>query len=352
MKNFKQNIKFLLAVVSFLGLACNGGDDKSAADLTVPVVVEKIKRGPIAKFISTTGTLRSIKEEAVIAEVQGVLNLAKTNGTVLHAGTKVEKDRLLAEIDNQEYVLEVRVESQKLAMQNADRELKKQEALFKEGGVTEKELEVARKSALDARLNYEAAELKADKLKLRAPISGFITNLQANFDGIQVQRGFQLCKIMDYTTTFVQVNLPNSDLGQIQAGQKVNVTNYALEGETFEGRVTAIEPTIDAQTRTFAATVQIENPKLRLRPGMFVKADIIIEDHPDAVIIPKSALQTREGLPITFVVEGVSAHLREVVTGIETKEEIEILEGLAEGERLVVKGHETLRDKSKVRITE
>ncbi len=345
-------MKFLFIFLALFSLACNGGDDKSAADLTVPVVVEKIKRGPIAKFISTTGTLRGIKEEAVIAEVQGVLNLVQTNGTVLHAGTKVEKDRLLAEIDNQEYVLEVRVESQKLAMQNADRELKKQQALFKEGGVTEKELEVARKSALDARLNYEAAELKAGKLKLRAPISGFITNLQSNFDGIQVQPGFQFCKIMDYTTTFVQVNLPNSDLAQIQAGQKVNVTNYALEGETFEGRVTAIEPTIDAQTRTFSATVQIENPKLRLRPGMFVKTDIIIEDHSDAVIIPKSALQTREGLPVTFVVEGVSAHLREVVTGLETKEEIEILEGLVEGERLVVKAHETLRDKSKVRITE
>ncbi len=350
MKNLKR-IKFLFVLLSLLGFACNGDDDKSAADLTVPVVVEKIKLGSIARFISTTGTLHGIKEEAVIAEVQGILNLAKTNGTFLHAGIKVEQDRLLAEIDNQEYVLEVRVESQKLAMQNAERELKKQQALFKEGGVTEKELEVARKTALDARLNHEAAVLKADKLKLQAPISGFITNLQSNLDGIRIQRGFQLCKIMDYTTTLVQVHLPNSDLGQIRIGQKVNVTNYALEGETFEGRVTAIEPTIDAQTRTFTATVQVENPQLRLRPGMFVKTDIIIEDHQDAVIIPKSALQTREGLPITFVVEGVSAHLREVVTGIETKEEIEILEGLAEGERLVVKGHETLRDKSKVRVT-
>lgn len=347
-----ENIKFSFVLLCFIGLACNGGDDKSAADLTVPVVVEKIKRGPIAKFISTTGTLRGIKEEAVIAEVQGVLHLAQTNGTVLHAGTKIEKGRLLAEIDNQEYLLEIRVESQKLAMQNAERELQKQEALFKEGGVTEKELEIARKTALDARLNYEAAELKADKLKLQAPISGFITNLQSNYDGIQVQRGFQLCKIIDYTTTLVQVNLPNSDLGQVQAGQKVNVTNYAREGEVFEGNVIAIDPTINAQTRTFTATVLVENPKLRLRPGMFVKTAIIIEEHPDAVIIPKSALQTREGLPVTFVVEGVSAHLREVVTGIETKEDIEIIEGLAEGERLVVRGHETLRDKSKVRVTE
>lgn len=352
MKNQKLNIYFLIALLSISAVACNGGDDKSAADLTVPVVVEKIKSGPIAKFISTTGTLRGIKEETVIAEVQGVLSFAQTNGTVLHAGTNIEKGHLLAGIDNQEYIFEVRVESQKLAMQNASRELEKQEALFKEGGVTEKELEISRKTALDARLNYEAAELKAGKLKIRAPISGFITNLQSNFDGIQVQRGFQLCKIIDYTTTLVQVNLPNSDLGQVQTGQKVNVTNYALEGEVFEGWVTALDPTINAQTRTFTATIQIENPKLRLRPGMFVKTDIIIEDHQDAVVIPKSALQTREGLPVTFVVEGVSAHLREVVTGIETKEEIEILEGLAEGERLVVKGHETLRDKSKVRVTE
>ncbi len=274
MKFIKQAL--FTFVLSMFVISCNGDDDRSAADLTVPVIVAKIKRGPIAKFISTTGTLRGIKEETVIAEVQGVLNFAKTNGTVLHAGTKVEKDHLLAEIDNQEYSFEVRVESQKLAMQNADRELKKQEALFKEGGVTEKELEIARKTALDARLNYEAAELKISKLKLQAPIPGFITNLQSNYDGIQVQRGFQLCKIMDYTTTIVQVNLPNSDLGQVQTGQKVNVTNYAIEGEIFEGWVTAIDPTINAQTRTFTATVQIENPKLRLRPGMFVKTDIII----------------------------------------------------------------------------
>ena len=289
---------------------------------------------------------------AVLSPVLGAFPSQCANGTVLAAGARVEEDHLLAEVDNREYLLEIRVESQKLAMANAERELEKQEALFTEGGVTEKELEVARKSALDARLNHEAAELKAEKLKLRAPIAGFITNFQSNFHNTRVSAGFQLCKIMDYAITTVQVNLPNSDIGLVRIGQKVNVQNYALRDEIFTGRLVTIDPTIDPQTRTFTASVEVANPRLKLRPGMFVKADIVVEDHPQALVIPKNALQTRDGQPVVFVVEGVSAEMREVRTGIETKDDIEILEGLSEKERLVVKGQETLRDKSKVRVTE
>lgn len=218
--------------------------------------------------------------------------------------------------------------------------------------MTEKELELARRTALDARLNYETAQLKTDKLRLQAPIDGFIANLQANFEGTRVPIGFRLCTIMDYNATVVQVNLPNTDAEQVQIGQAVVVSNYALADQTFRGKVTTIDPTIDPQTRTFIATIEVTNDKLLLRPGMFVKADIIIENHPEAVVIPKTALQTRDNKPVTFIVQGASAEMREVSTGIETRDEIEILEGLTEGERLVVKGHETLRDKSKVRVTE
>ncbi len=352
MKFLNTHLKITLICFLLIQFACNGDDDKSAADLTMPVVVEKVKLGPIAEFVSATGTLRANREEKVVAQVQGILHLTHNNGVLFAAGAPVKAEQLLAEIENQEYLLEVRVESHKLAMNNAARELEKQEALFKEGGVTEKELEIARRTELDARLNYEAAQLRVEKLKLRSPIAGIITNLQTNVDGALIPAGFQLCTIMDYTSVVVQVNLPNSDLNRIQTGQKVNITNYALPDEVFQGRVTAIDPTIDPQTRTFSATIQTANDKRRLRPGMFVKTDIIVENHPNAVIIPKSALQTRDNRPIVFVVQGVSAELREVTTGIETREDIEILEGLAEDERLVVKGHETLRDKSKVRVTE
>lgn len=343
----------LVVMLAWIGsFACRGGEDQSAADLTMPVVVEKVKRGPIAEYLSVTGTLRAKREESVVAEVQGILHFARTNGTILSAGSRIQKGQLLAEIENQAYLLEVRVESQKLAMTNAERELQKQEALYKEGGVTEKELELARRNALDARLNYEAAQLKADKLTLIAPISGIVTNLRTDAAGTHVPAGFKLCSIMDYGTVIVQVSLPNSDINRVRHGQKVRVSNYALQDDIFQGHITALDPTIDPQTRTFTATIEVQNKQLRLRPGMFVKTDIVVEDHPAAVIIPKRALQTRDGRPVVFIIKGVSAELREVTTGIETPEEIEVVEGLAEGERLVVKGHETLRDKSKVRVTE
>lgn len=352
MTSHSSRAEFVISILTVLVLSCGSDNDRSAADLAIPVVVEKVKRGPIAAYVSTTGTLQAQRQEQVVAEVEGVLHLAKTNGGPILAGQRVRAGQLLAEIENEEYLLTVRVESQKLAMENAERELQKQQALYKEGGVTEKELELARRTALDARLNYEAALLRAKKLQLRAPISGVIANLQSAADGTRIPAGFRLCSIVSYETAMLQVNLPNTDLGRVQIGQSARITNYALPDQLFQGRVIAIDPTIDPQTRTFKATIQVRNDQLLLRPGMFVKVDIVIEDHPNAIVIPKTAVQNREDRPVAFVVQGVTAELRELVTGLETREEIEVLEGLSEGDRLVVKGHETLRDKSKVRVTQ
>jgi RND family efflux transporter MFP subunit len=348
---------FKIIAVAFSTLSvtlqsCDDSDDRAAADLTMPVVVEKVKLANIAEYITTTGTLRARKEEAVVAEVEGILTIARTNGTLIQPGVYVEVGHLLAEIDNPSYLLEVRVESQRMAMENAVRELDKQKALFDEGGVTEKELELARKAALDARLNFEGAELQADKVRLKAPISGYLANLRSTFDGVRVRAGFEFCRVMDYSTVVVEARLPNSDLGRVRIGQKVMVENYAIPDQRFEARLTALDPTIDPQTRTFAVIMEVPNDNLILRPGMFVKTDIVVLERQDAVVIPKEALQVRDGRPIAFVVKGLSAEQREVEQGIESKEEIEILQGLSEGDRLVVKGQETLRDKSKVSITE
>ena len=350
MQNQSTILKFLLTGIVLLTLACDSSDEQNAADLTFPVSIEKVRRGPIAEYISTTGTLRAVREERVLAEVEGILHIAKNNGATPAAGRKVAAGEQLANIENPEHLLNVRVESNKMAMENAVRELEKQQALYKEGGVTEKELELARRNALDARLNYETAVIRAGKLELKAPISGFIANLQTSSDGTRINAGFVLCTILDYTSTTVTVNLPNTDLGRVQTGQKVLISNYALEGEIFEGTVATIDPTIDERTRTFAVKITVPNPDLRLRPGMFVKADITVDSRDDTVIIPKSSLVTRNNQHVVYVVEGASAEEREVRTGLETRDEIEVLSGISEDEQLVIQGQETLRDKSKVRV--
>ena len=161
-----------------------------------------------------------------------------------------------------------------------------------------------------------------------------------------------MCAVVDYSTVRIPVKLPNTDLALVNRGQQVLVSNYALPDEVFTGEVRDVDPTIDAQTRTFTVTINVPNRALKLRPGMFVKVDIIREQHPQAIVIPKEALQVRDNRPVVFVVEGASAEMREINTGIETRETIEVLAGLGDGERLVVKGHETLRNKSRVRVME
>ena len=348
----RSKIYVLLFSLSFLLLtSCESGENRSAADLAVPVVVELVKLCPISEFVSATGTLQAQIAERLVTEVSGILHLVQTNGSVNFSGKRVEAGQFLAEIENREWLLEVRVESQQLAMANAERELQKQEALFREGGVTEKELEIARRNALDARLNYEAAQLRANKLKLIAPISGILSNLQSISDGTYVPVGFQFCTISDYSKVLLNTNLPNSDVGRIRIGQDVIITNYALEGQVFNGKVISINPTVDPQTRTFKVTIEAMNPDLILRPGMFAKADIVAKHQPEAIVIPANTIQTRDNRSVVFVVSGTSAEMIEVTTGISTREEVEIVSGLNGEERLVIKGYETLQDKSKVRVT-
>ncbi|MBI4552105.1 MAG: efflux RND transporter periplasmic adaptor subunit [Candidatus Latescibacteria bacterium] len=340
-----RNLSLMLLLL-LLTAACGGRDDDQVAELTIPVNVEAVQRGDIAAYIAATGTVQAQQEENVTTEVEGVLHLVRS----LAAGQTVRAGQLLAEIDNPEYLLDVRVESQKMAMENAQRELTKQEALFKEGGVTEKELEIARRTALDARLNYETAMLKTRKVRIVAPISGTVASLQTVVDGTRVPARFQVCSVKDYSSVLIPVKLPNTDAGRVRPGQEVLIRNYALPDEVFKGRIKTIDPTIDPQTRTFTVTVEAPNPNRLLRPGMFVKTDIVQEYHTQAIVIPKTGLQVRNNTPVVFVVEGASAEMREVTTGIETGDTVEIVSGLNESERLVVKGQETLRDKAKVRI--
>ncbi len=352
MKDSAWLMRWLAIFSLLLFWACDENENRSAADLTIPVSTMKVTRQTIASSISATGTLKAKYEQALIAEIEGVLHISPAilrkykNAETVHAG------EIIAILENPEHVLLTRVESKKMAMQDAEREWTKQKALYVEGGVTEKELNLAKRAAFDARLNYESAVLNQQKLQLRAHGAGVIANLGTTFVNTRIKPGFKVCTISNYSKCTLEVNLPNSDQGQIKTDSRVEISNYSLEDEIFSGRVASIDPIISPQTRTFKVIIEVENRDLLLRPGMFVKADIITEEKKNALVVPKYAVLTRNNQQLVFIVNGISASRIMVSAGIETRDLIEITGGLAEGDRLVVKGHETLRDKSKVRVIE
>jgi RND family efflux transporter MFP subunit len=150
----------------------------------------------------------------------------------------------------------------------------------------------------------------------------------------------------------MDVNFPAKQIGRIREGLNTRVSNVNLPGKVFEGRVVQVSPALDPTTRTFKATVRMENPDRSLKPGMFVKAEIVVERHENVVVIPKDVIISRRQEKNVFVVERGVAVERRITTGIENPNEAEVTDGLAENDRLVVKGFETLRNRATVKMTE
>ena len=352
MINSKWFILACLLAVLLVIISCEQEEDISATDITTNVTVETVPTETIESFVASTGTLIAAKEAKIVSELEGRLFFKDdpNTGGIITNGAMVRKGQLIAEIQNPEWELSARVESNKLAFETAKKELDKQEALFKEGGVTEKELNLARKNALDAQYNYEAAQLKIDKMKLKAPFDGILVQRAQVANGSRIIAAFELFTIMDYRQVIVEIDVSGSELARIHIDQPVYVQNYALKNEIFPGKVISVDPAIDPKTRTFKVTILVDNTKLRLRPGMFVKVDVVVESHQNAIVIPQHVIQLRNNRKVVFVVESQSAVQREVETGLETRDRIEIISGLKENERLVVSGYETLKDKSSVKI--
>ena len=127
--------------------------------------------------------------------------------------------------------------------------------------------------------------------------------------------------------------------------------HFAWEDITFEGAVVRLSPEVDPTTHTFRAEVAINNPGGLLRPGMFVEVTLVVEQRSDVPVIPREAVTERGGRRVVFVLDGQRAVRREVVLGLGDDEIAEVRQGLEVGERIVVRGLETLTDGTRVRVS-
>jgi len=149
---------------------------------------------------------------------------------------------------------------------------------------------------------------------------------------------------------YMDVQLPEKYINEIRPGQTVKLTNYTIPEDTIIGSVTQLSPAINADTRTFKGTVSIDNHDLLLRPGMFVKADIVVDHRDSVIVIPKNIILSRQRGKTVFVVDRGVASERIIETGLENLTDVEVTRGLERNERIVTGGFETLGNRSKVKI--
>jgi RND family efflux transporter MFP subunit len=347
-----KNSIFITAVLFIALTGCRNQDQNLSADVEIPVSVEDIKLKPIEEFINTTGTAFPKGEIILKSKITASYFLEKNpqTGRYWQLGDKIKAGDLIARLEDKEYVNSIKLETNELNLELSESELKKQESLYEKGGVTLKDLKTASINYANAKTTVENAKLQLEKTKIVAPISGVIVDLPYYTQSTQVETGSTIARLMDYQVMYMDVQLPEKYISAIKPGQVVKLTNYTIPEDTIIGNITQLSPAINADTRTFKGNISINNPNYLLRPGMFVKADIVTNHKDSVIVIPKSIIMSRQKGKTVFIVDRGVAAERIIETGLENITDVEVTRGLAKNERVVTSGFETLSNRSKVKI--
>ena len=350
MKNIKL---FILMGILVVAVSCNNQTQSESTELASPVSVENVQLQTIMQFISTTGTAKASYETVLNSEMSGKYHVLKNpqTGKTFKLGDRVKAGQVIISLEDEEYVNSIGIESIKLNLEISEDEYNKQKSLFEKGGVTEYELRNSEVSKTSAQYNFESAEIRMAKMKVVAPFNGIIVDLPYYTDGTLVASGTELVSVMSYNKMYMEINLPEKNISEITVGQEAIITNYTLSEDTLQGIVSELSPMISTETRTFKGTLQINNPDLKLRPGMFVKCEIVTAQKENTVVIPKDIIMSGNRGKYVFIVGGNNtAEQHNITIGLQNQENVEVLDGLSANDRLITEGYETLRNRSKVKV--
>jgi RND family efflux transporter MFP subunit len=345
---------FIVSIIVFglLIAGCNDRQQNINNDIATPVTISELKKGSISKLINTTGTVLSIYNVDLNSLISGTYHL-QTNpqtGKPFKLGDKVSKGQLIIRLEDQEYENGIALDSKELNLEIAEQEQVKQKALYEKGGVTRIDMRNTEVKVTNARHDLESAKLNLEKADIKAPFDGVIVNLPHYTPDVKADLGKPMVGIMSYSRMYMDINLPESVIAYMKTEQPVHITHYTIPNDTLKGVLSELSPAISMETRTFKGKILVQNDKLILRPGMFVKADIIVDNAENSIIIPKEVIQSYRDTKFVYIVEKNAAVRRDIRTGLEDENNVQVLEGLNENDNLVIRGFETLREESKVKV--
>lgn len=299
----KKTVTLILFFLLILG--CDDSDFDDALEITIPVNVIELKRGPIQEYVSATADIFAEKKATSLSQTDGYYRLAinaQTNQP-FNPGDKVKKGQVIVFIDNPELENNIAIDSKELNLDISKREFEKQKSLYDKGGVTLRELKNAERTYIDAQYAYDNAIIQLSKLKISAPFDGLITSLPYYTRNVYVSTGQLMVEIMDYSNMYSEVSFPAKELERIKTGQQVIVTQYNLPDDSLTGTIEQVDPALDMQTRSFTARIRVENPEAKLRPGMFVKLETIVASRDSALVIPQEVILSKRRGKTVFVIE-------------------------------------------------
>ncbi|HKN33186.1 MAG TPA: efflux RND transporter periplasmic adaptor subunit [Terriglobales bacterium] len=212
------------------------------------------------------------------------------------------------------------------------------------------ELKSASGQLESAKGKYLGAQAQLSYSEIRSPIDGVVTD-RPLYPGEMAAAGTPLITVMDISQVIARAHIPQDRAALLKVGDKATITIPGVE-KPVDGRVTIVSPALDPNSTTVEIWVQAKNPEQHMKPGASVQVSMLSQTVPDALVVPPSAILTAAdgGTSVMVVGSDNRAHQKAVKTGIKQGDEIQIVDGVSEGEKVIASGAYGLPDNTKVTI--
>ena len=311
------------------------GGGPPAAATAIPVEVADVERRSIADYLETNGALEAENEVDVVSRTSGPITELN-----VEEGDFVEKGQVLARIDEREA---------KAQLEIAKVNLEETRVAYERAKVSRANEIISDEAYDQAKARFESAEAQIASQELELSY----TVIEAPFDGLIIERaikfaefvnnGSRLFRISDFDPLLCPIQVPEKDLGKLRKGQRAYITVEAFPDERFSAKVLRVNPVVDRATGTIKVTLEI-NGRGRLRPGMFGSVFVELDVREDTLVIPRTSLVLESLGDVVYTIEDGVATRAEVQLGYEEADSVEVLAGLAEGQRVLVVGQDAVTD--------
>jgi RND family efflux transporter MFP subunit len=340
----------VLAALVFGFYSCNkaksDGQNSATASIATSYSVSVVKatKQDITDSFSQVGTIVAYNDVAVISETSGrVVKVSAEVGDYKPAGS------VLVEVDSE--LREAAYKTANVSYEKAKKDLERYEALYKEGSISDSQIEQARWSYQSAEAQYIVARRQLSDTKITTPISGIVTARNVNVGNMVMgaPQATVIANVVDISRLKVKLNVAEKDVIRLKVGEKVEVTTDVFPSEVFTGSIFSISSKGD-EGHTYPVEVVLKNSKLELKAGMFGRVMFTPKSAGNLIVVPRESIVGSVKDAALYVVNNNVAKLRSVVTGKEAGTNIEILSGLQDGELVVVNGQNNLSDNAPVII--
>jgi len=307
-----------------------------------PVEVVSVGIARLERVAVAVGSTRARESIDVVAEVPG-----RIRAILVEEGQRVETGQVLFELDRRSEEADVRELS--AVVSDHERRLQRSLALLQDASISEAQVDSDRAALETARARLSAAEARLDERSIRAPFAG-VVGLRTISTGAYVTPGTRLTTLDDLATLRLEFSVPERYLSLLAPGLTVVARSAGPDGREFRGEVRRVATRVDPVSRSVEVQSELPNPDGALLPGMFMTVRLVLGRNQEAVMVPEEALVPQSERMFVFRLVGDVVERVSVVVGQRSDGLVEVIEGLAAGDQVVVSGVQRLRDGAAVRV--